>query len=289
MSDFSARSVAAQQRDGQAAARDTAAEQRDESAHLQDARGQHRDADGQERDRLGGQRDRSAAERDAEWDLLSKAAGSLTEETLQALVHIADAYAQHDRKDRAAAATDRTNAGFDRSSAKADRKLGSKFRELSSVDRLGAGADRGAAKIDRQVASRGDLSGAYSREAGLVELDRELLRARDTEQALSVAYLEVDGLDSVDNPAGHVVIDRNLAHVVSALRHVIKPYDVIVRMGDEQLLCVFAGHDESAAAQRIDAVSAELLDTRSVASLRTGRPTPRPRSRPRRMTRRRLE
>ena len=164
----------------------------------------------------------------------------------------------HAAQDRRSAALDRENARFDRSAALADRLIASRYRLGSEADRDGSHHDREHSASDRRDAAFDGLSGAYSREAGLIELGREVLRAHKTGGLMAVGYVHLAGLGIERHGGDYTAVDRDLAEVVGLLRPFFNSYDLIVRMSSEQLLCVLTGHEVAAATERFQQVRAGL-------------------------------
>lgn len=115
-----------------------------------------------------------------------------------------------------------------------------------------------AAAGDRSAAALDPLTGARDRRSGLAEVAREVQRAERTSQPLAVVYVDVDGLKSVNDSRGHAAGDRALVAVVEAIRGAMRSYDLVVRMGGDEFLCVFAGLEESGAHTRVATVTAAL-------------------------------
>ena len=91
-----------------------------------------------------------------------------------------------------------------------------------------------------------ELTGARRRGVGLEELENEIQRARRTGQSLVAIYVDVDGLKSVNDEQGHRAGDEMLRSVVNGLRDHLRPYDLIIRLGGDEFLCVLpTGLDEA--------------------------------------------
>lgn len=150
----------------------------------------------------------------------------------------------------------------DRAAAKRDRKGG-------ASDRLHAGDDREAASTDRSVSAReresfviDELTGAHRRDTGLVELDREISRAKRTKQTFVLAFIDVDGLKATNDSLGHVAGDQLLRHVVDTIRGHVRSYDLIVRYGGDEFLCGLLDVDMAEATERFALVNADLAAIR---------------------------
>lgn len=130
----------------------------------------------------------------------------------------------------------------------------------AAFERKAAAIDRASAAQDRVAASIDGLTGVYLRGPGHVELEREIVRARRTEEPLVLAFLDVDGLKVVNDSSGHGAGDRLLCRVTSVLREKLREYDVIVRHGGDEFLCALAGVDLEQAGERMDLIHAALTE-----------------------------
>jgi hypothetical protein len=119
-------------------------------------------------------------------------------------------------RDRAAAARDEAARARDDTAAMLDEELGGRadsaraaeMRVRATADRVQAAADREQAAIDRDDAARelellraelvraqlDDLTGAYRRPLGELELANEIARARRSDGRLVLAFVVVDSL-----------------------------------------------------------------------------------------------
>ena len=139
--------------------------------------------------------------------------------------------------------------------AVADRLLAAQIRERSALARAAAAQDRTAARRDRvraaedrraaeaELAREGvdHLTRALRRNGGLHALQRELDRSRRTGEALTVAFIDIDHLKSVNDQQGHLQGDALLSGVVASITRVLRPYDVILRFGGDEFVCVLCG------------------------------------------------
>jgi diguanylate cyclase (GGDEF)-like protein len=106
-----------------------------------------------------------------------------------------------------------------------------------AVERLRALVDQ-CTRLAGQV-TVDELTGALRRGAGLAALQREIDRARRVAgRGLVLIFIDVDGLKTVNDRDGHAAGDERLRRTVAALRSRLRSYDLIVRYGGDEFLCV---------------------------------------------------
>ena len=66
------------------------------------------------------------------------------------------------------------------------------------------------------------------------------------------------GLKAVNDTQGHAAGDELLRHAVRAIREHLRSYDLIVRMGGDEFLCVMSDATVEIASRRFGAVQAAL-------------------------------
>jgi diguanylate cyclase (GGDEF)-like protein len=205
-----------------AALRIEAARQRLEAGPPYEELANRRDRAARQRDELAAQRDRDAEARDKE--LVGLLGGNVDRdvrgpyvETLRRRITVV---CEGAAADRARAREDRENAASD--------------REFAAIERAQAARERRASGID-------ELTGARRRGVGLEELDREIDRARRDSTSLVAVFVDVDNLKSVNDTLGHAAGDRLLCNVVNGLERQLRTYDLVIRLGGDEFLCVLPG------------------------------------------------
>lgn len=215
---------------------------------------------GSERDRIADDRDERADAHDKVSQVRDDRARARDEraEVRERATHTDDSWAAADRagasRDRRGSAGDRTRAADDREAAALDRHMSAQERTISSIDQL---------------------TGAYRRDAGTLELKRELARAKRTQESLVLAFVDVDDLKERNDSLGHVAGDRLLGETVETIRASLRFYDLIVRFGGDEFVCALIDMSLSQAAERFAAVNAKLEDlaasiTVGLAEMRAG-------------------
>ena len=204
-------------------------------------------------------------------------------------------------RDVAMAARDASHAQFDGARAvtgaeivvraAGQRKRAAQQRAQSAAQRLLAAADRAAAAIDREAAaherrqglldreafaralaaSEADpLTGARTRAAGLADLDHELDRCQRTESSLVLVYVDIVGLKTLNDSEGHAAGDELLKRVVATIRAHVRSYDLIVRLGGDEFLCVMTAVSLADVRQRFSQIAGALAASPDAGAIRTG-------------------
>jgi diguanylate cyclase (GGDEF)-like protein len=155
------------------------------------------------------------------------------------------------RRDRARAAADRAKAADDRARAAADR-------QEAARERAEAFRQRREAADDPKFVATDALTGAWTRRLGLEEVSRELERAHRTGASLVLAFIDVDGLKQLNDSQGHLAGDSLLQLLGQTLRANVRPYDVIVRYGGDELICAMPNLSASEATARFEKIAAIL-------------------------------
>jgi len=246
------RERSARQRDESAGERLRVAEQRDGVAHLRDLAALARDQAADARDLAMEQFDTAAVQQDGERAL-----------TGVELIARAAAHRKRAAQLRAKAAEHRVLVAEDRKAAASDRELAAQERQQARADRQALASELERAAVDA-------LTGARTRAAGLGELDHELDRARRTTSPLVVAYVDVVGLKAINDSNGHSAGDALLRAVVAHIKAQLRPYDLIIRLGGDEFLCVMSNVTLAAARQRFNTIASTMSQAPHPGEIRVG-------------------
>lgn len=159
-----------------------------------------------------------------------------------------------------AAGTTDGGALADRVAAQRDRQGSVSDRQQAADDRVAASSDRELSATEREASSVDELTGARRREVGMFELEREVARAHRTEEPLSLAFVDVDGLKAINDTSGHAAGDDLLGVVAQAIRTHLRSYDLLVRVGGDEFLCGMSDLSAALAVERFDLVRAQLAE-----------------------------
>jgi diguanylate cyclase (GGDEF)-like protein len=244
-------------RDRSALQRRQSAVARAEAATARDAVADARDLTASERDRAADLRDRALAVRD-----IASAA--------EARALTGPEIARREEEQRRTAAADRAAAMEGRARAALDREQAASDREQAARERLQARADREALLHQLAIAETDQLTGTRTRAAGLADLEHEIDRARRATGALVLAYIDVVGLKTVNDLHGHAAGDALLQRVVGGIRRHLRSYDLIIRLGGDEFLCVMSGATIEQVRRRFGDVQAALGAEPDPAEVRVG-------------------
>ena len=87
------------------------------------------------------------------------------------------------------------------------------------------------------------LTRLNNRAVGMMALEREMMRARREDLALSVLMLDLDEFKDLNDTHGHLVGDQALRLTANVLRRTLRRSDVLCRYGGEEFLVVLPATD----------------------------------------------
>jgi diguanylate cyclase (GGDEF)-like protein len=111
---------------------------------------------------------------------------------------------------------------------------------------------------ERRLSSVDELTGAYRRDPGIMELEREMARAKRTDRLLVLAFVDVDGLKGTNDALGHAAGDQLLRAAVARIFTRLRSYDLIVRFGGDEFVCLLLDVNMPAAVERFEGIKEDL-------------------------------
>ena len=125
----------------------------------------------------------------------------------------------------------------------------------------------------REKSAFDELTGVLRRAAGISAAEREIARARRHGTALSVAFVDVDGLQEANDKDGHRAGDDLLRGLVQALKDGLRAEDVLLRYGGDEFVAVLPDTTAKEARVRLgdiqrEAAKAGIRFSAGVADLR---------------------
>lgn len=122
---------------------------------------------------------------------------------------------------------------------------------------------REALRHEQELARTDWLTGVANSRSFLELAARELARAQRREQAITMAYLDVDRFKNVNDTRGHAAGDAILREIAAALRDGVRNIDVVARLGGDEFAMLLTEVDAEGAPavmervfQRLSAVAA---------------------------------
>ena len=238
--------------------RDEASQARSETAHLRDDAAARRDRFAEERDAAARARDRLAERLDAELERLEAESEGTNGERVTGLEVLMRA------------AGHRKRAVASRARAAAQRESAARDREQAALDRRQAALDRAIAAEELALEGFDHVTGALRRRVGLAALGREMDRTARSGEALVVAFVDVDGLKTVNDELGHGTGDELLRETVGAIKERLRSYDVITRVGGDEFVCSLSAQDMAGARNRFADISDRLAEGPTCGSFTVG-------------------
>lgn len=100
------------------------------------------------------------------------------------------------------------------------------------------------------------MTGIHNRRAGLEKLQQMYRENKKTGQALSLCFIDINGLKEVNDHLGHEAGDELITGVVGGIRACIRAQDMAARLGGDEFLLVLRGVDEAGAEEIWTRISA---------------------------------
>jgi diguanylate cyclase (GGDEF)-like protein len=107
-------------------------------------------------------------------------------------------------------------------------------------------------------ATRDELTGLYNRRAALAILEVHIQNAQNTQDPLTICFIDIDKLKKINDSSGHVEGDILLKKVASCLKENVRSNDFICRLGGDEFLVIFPSCNLNTAEIIIDRIRKTL-------------------------------
>jgi diguanylate cyclase (GGDEF)-like protein len=112
------------------------------------------------------------------------------------------------------------------------------------VNGILAAALRSSLLREREFARTDVLTGSFSRRAFDERLEQDLDRARRQSGSLTLMFLDLDNLKTLNDTRGHAAGDEALREAARALMSGTRRIDTVARLGGDEFAVVFPGTDQ---------------------------------------------
>lgn len=95
------------------------------------------------------------------------------------------------------------------------------------------------------LAKKDQMTDTYSREAGLAYLKDFMSKQEKSTQAISILFIDINALKSVNDNFGHQIGDELIHEVVDAINQSTRTDDIIARLGGDEFLIILPASDSN--------------------------------------------
>lgn len=110
----------------------------------------------------------------------------------------------------------------------------------------------------RQIAATDQLTGSLSRRGFMAAMDREIGRCRRYSRPVSLAVFDVDHFKRVNDTYGHPAGDAVLRNLVARCALMLRPVDLVGRLGGEEFAILLPETEEQAAVRTVERLRASI-------------------------------
>ncbi len=121
-----------------------------------------------------------------------------------------------------------------------------------------------ALRREREAARADALTGVNNRRAFFELGERALQRAAHDDQALAIAYFDLDEFKSINDRFGHARGDEVLRAFAASLQKALRPGDIVGRIGGDEFAAVIPGVSGAALGDFLERVRAALATDTAV-------------------------
>lgn len=105
-----------------------------------------------------------------------------------------------------------------------------------------------------------ELTGVYSRRAGMERLREEFARSHRNNRVFSVAMVDIDHFKQVNDTYGHLAGDQVLREVAGTLKAELRQCDVVLRYGGEEFMIIMPDTNKEQALHPLERLGKKLAN-----------------------------
>jgi diguanylate cyclase (GGDEF)-like protein len=117
-----------------------------------------------------------------------------------------------------------------------------------------------ALEREKEIARIDDLTGTANRRHFFEVAQAELNRSQRYKHAFTIAYIDLDGLKTVNDQSGHRTGDKLLCAVVNRAKSHLRITDLMARLGGDEFILLLPEIDQDAAQIIVPKIQSALLD-----------------------------
>ncbi|MCK4710267.1 MAG: diguanylate cyclase, partial [Gammaproteobacteria bacterium] len=111
-------------------------------------------------------------------------------------------------------------------------------------------------------ATTDEMTGLLNRRTGLLMLDKLMAQFQRSDDDLTICYIDIDGLKSVNDKFGHENGDLLIKTISSAAKETTREGDIIMRLGGDEFLIAFPYCSTTLANEKMEAIKQRLNEIR---------------------------
>lgn len=112
-----------------------------------------------------------------------------------------------------------------------------------------------------------ELTGIYNRRGWDNHLTIEEKRCQRYNSSATIVVIDLDGLKDINDTHGHAEGDQLIRDMAECLRSVVRPFDIVARIGGDEFALLVVEADESLILQLIERIRARLKEAGISASI----------------------
>ncbi len=131
------------------------------------------------------------------------------------------------------------------------------LRGLDELGELSEGINQMLIEIDKfheeahWYANHDEMTGSYNRRAGIKLIEDMMNKFSETEESLTITYIDIDGLKKVNDSYGHLEGDRLITDMVTLMNYTLNKHCHIVRIGGDEFIIACENQDKSTTLAKI--------------------------------------